>query len=69
MFSTWSMLSTVSSNQGTHLTGQIYQPQQKPHKLLETITLTVILNHQGRATKLMGKLGSNTKKIIYMGLN
>lgn len=29
----------------------------------------VILNHQGKITKTNGKLGSNRKKIIYMGLN
>ena len=69
MFSTWSMLSTVSSNQGTHLTGQIYQPQQKPHKLLETITLTVILNHQSRSTELIEKLDSNVTEMNYTALN
>ena len=45
-----------------------YQLSQKPHKLLETITFTVILNHQARSTELKEKLDSSGTEVNYMAL-
>ena len=46
-----------------------YQLSPKPHKLLETITFTVILNHQARSTELIEKLDSDVTEMNYMALN
>ena len=59
VFSTWGILSTVSSDQGTQFTGQNIQALKKSHKLVEIITVTIILNHQARSTKLMKKWTQN----------
>ena len=45
-----------------------YQLSQKPHKLLETITFTVILNRQARSTELTEKLDSSGTEVNYMAL-
>ena len=70
VFSTWNIPSTISNNQRTHFTGQItWVLTKKPHKLLGIITVTNILYHQARSTKLMENLDLNRTKINNMALN
>ena len=62
VFPTWGILSTISSDQGTHLTGQIIQALTKISQTPWNITVTLTLNHQAKSTELMEELDTKRNK-------
>ena len=62
------MLSTISTDQGTHFTGQITQALTKTSQTLK-LSVIIILSHEARSTKLMKETDLSRTKINYTGLN